>query len=569
MRLCELKVKNFCCIGKQGLTVRIDEIVVLIGSNNVGKSTVLKAYEAFASSGDPLSIDYYHNYDDKTPIEIIGTFGDISDKDIEQIGRKWIFNDDDYGEIIRYKWVWDKPDSKGQKYSWDAGNGRWLKGGMGGWDTKITSCIPTPLKINPFDDYKDMEKKIIEILTEAVKKSVKTDGERLQALIKDLNDLAQSVKKEINESLTETTSRISNNINNVFEEYSVDIKSEAGKIDADKIIASGSHIMINDPNGGAFPLENQGAGLQRTFMWSAIEALAQNGSYKNGRKKIPGETPKMLLIEEPEVFLHPPAIRKARETLFQIAELENWQIMITTHSPVFIDVSKPHTTIIRVEKEYGDSTRTFSTDEAHFDEDERQRLRMIRACHPTINEFFFHNKVYLVEGETELAVLNHIKNLREIYDVHVVNCFGKGNIPMFQKILNHFGVHYTVIHDVDSPKVKRNGKWIVNPMWTLNERIFNAAFHGTENNKIIANFPDFELQYFGRLQKNDKPYHALKKIADPLFMGTDQHNELLNLLNDDFLSQHCRKINNPNDYEDMVNENIDYGRINQPEKWEI
>lgn len=50
------------------------------------------------------------------------------------------------------------------------------------------------------------------------------------------------------------------------------------------------------------------------------------------------------------VFLHPPAIRLAREALYKLANLENWQVMITTHSPIFIDVSKPHTTITRVEK---------------------------------------------------------------------------------------------------------------------------------------------------------------------------------------------------------------------------
>ena len=45
MKLIELRIKNFGCIDECGINVKIDDIVVLIGPNNVGKTTVLKAYE--------------------------------------------------------------------------------------------------------------------------------------------------------------------------------------------------------------------------------------------------------------------------------------------------------------------------------------------------------------------------------------------------------------------------------------------------------------------------------------------------------------------------------------------
>ena len=176
-------------------------------------------------------------------------------------------------------------------------------------------------------------------------------------------------------------------------------------------------------------------------MWSAIEALADTGKMKSGRSTIESEKPKMLLVEEPESFLHPPAVRLAREALYKIAELDNWQVMITTHSPIFIDVSKPHTTIIRVEKNEG-ATKIFSTEKAQFSDKERERLQMIRNCHPTINEFFFANKVILVEGDTEQVTFSQVKEER----VTIINCRGKANIPMFEKILNHFGVEYIAVH---------------------------------------------------------------------------------------------------------------------------
>jgi putative ATP-dependent endonuclease of the OLD family len=42
-RLVKLIIKNFRCIGASPVTIELDDIVVLVGPNNVGKSSVLKA----------------------------------------------------------------------------------------------------------------------------------------------------------------------------------------------------------------------------------------------------------------------------------------------------------------------------------------------------------------------------------------------------------------------------------------------------------------------------------------------------------------------------------------------
>ena len=148
--------------------------------------------------------------------------------------------------------------------------------------------------------------------------------------------------------------------------------------------------------------------------------------------------------------------------------------MITTHSPIFIDVSKPHTTIIRIEKSEKGESKSFSTNKASFDENDRERLKMVRNCNPEVNEFFFSNKIILVEGETEQTIFNELKKSSE---VHIVNCYGKANIPTFQKILNHFSVDYIVLHDTDCPKVKRGENMITNSMWTMNSKIFEESIN--------------------------------------------------------------------------------------------
>jgi len=512
VKLIELQIRNFGCIDEKGVTIKIDNIVVLIGPNNVGKTTVLKAYELFRSSGAAQTIDDFYQNNENNPIEIAGIFNEINEEDKVQIGEKWIYLSEDNEEVIKYKWVWNKSGEKGKKYSWNDEEEKWVAGGMGGWDTKIASCIPLPLKISPFDDSEQLERQIVEILTSAVKDNVKNNQSKVATMIKQINDLAKDVKNEISEEFDKTTDKLQKNLSDIFPEHIVDIEPQVGKLDVDKILATGTHLQVSNADGKFYPLANQGSGLQRAFLWSAIEALADSGKMKSGRTSIKNEEPKILLVEEPESFLHPPAIRSAREALYKIAELENWQVMITTHSPIFIDVSKPHTTIIRVEKNEENATKIFSTEKANFSEDERERLQMIRNCHPTINEFFFASKIILVEGDTEQVALTQVKS----EDTTILNCRGKANIPMFEKILNHFGMSYIVIHDLDAPKIMKKGKWTKNPMWTINEKIFLESERG-KNNQVIVSIPDFEGQFFGYLQSGDKPYNAvceLKKVEN-------------------------------------------------------
>ncbi len=75
MRLIGLLVRNYKRIGTTTCGIRIDEIVVLVGPNNAGKSTILDAYEVFASGGKELDESHFHNGVTNDPIEITGVFG--------------------------------------------------------------------------------------------------------------------------------------------------------------------------------------------------------------------------------------------------------------------------------------------------------------------------------------------------------------------------------------------------------------------------------------------------------------------------------------------------------------
>lgn len=50
-RLKQLIIQNFRGIGNQPVTIELDKIVVLVGPNNVGKSSILRAYKVAMSEG--------------------------------------------------------------------------------------------------------------------------------------------------------------------------------------------------------------------------------------------------------------------------------------------------------------------------------------------------------------------------------------------------------------------------------------------------------------------------------------------------------------------------------------
>lgn len=44
-KLLSIYVKNIGCIGPEGVQVKLDDILCLVGPNNSGKTTILRAYE--------------------------------------------------------------------------------------------------------------------------------------------------------------------------------------------------------------------------------------------------------------------------------------------------------------------------------------------------------------------------------------------------------------------------------------------------------------------------------------------------------------------------------------------
>ncbi len=546
MRLQQFNIKNYKSI-KDEIEVYIDDMVVLIGPNNSGKSTILDAYEKFASLGSSKGLtphDFY-NSDTSIPIEMCGIFTDITDADIRTLGgEKWFYNNDalDRRNMARkhggdweknntplesklyycVKWVWSDPEKPAQKQSYGlnetSGERVFSDGGSGGLDTLLQSRVPQPIRISPDKSMDETKKMIISFLKEDAKDELLKTGESKAEIIQKIQDLTDTLMKDSKSKIDGLLKQVSESSSSVFPglELELNILSK-DPVDAD-VLVSDSNLTVKMDGVSSSLLENQGHGVRRSVLWSALQILTHESHTRDKIKKAKGKPVSVekkqyiLLIDEPESFLHPPVIRDARESLYNFAsQNENWQVMATTHSPVFIDLSKKHTTIIRIEKDKTLS-KTISTDELSFSNEEKDNMKMIRLCNPMVNEFFFYDNIILVEGPTEKIVINKICEVVGV-DYHIIDCLGKGNIKTFAKILNHFDVSYIAVHDSDIPKCLKKGNVSGNGAWGTNVSIMNECVK-SKRPMVFIQIPHFEGMFLGDFNPSNKVETVISILSD-------------------------------------------------------
>lgn len=517
-RLSKLSIKNFRCIGPMGVSIDLDDIVVLVGCNNSGKSSILKAYEIVMSQGSTkgkLSIDDFPNskvepeHYPEIILETIIYENTPGDRWIEILPN---------GELkVKERWVWTNP-GEPKREGWDVTTKSWSDNVPWGAPNIANARRPQPHRIDAFSspDIQAVEIKnlLIGILTDRIKSLKEESGEnKYQKLLDTVKEFQQVVVTEAHDEVGNIENELSESISNVFPDYKIlfDAKPEE---DLDKSIVlfkAGAELLMGPEDGYLSKIENQGSGARRTLLWNALKILRENDDKKNSNTR-----PHVLLFDEPEICLHPSAIRDACKVLYDLPSKGNWQVMITTHSPIFIDISRDNTTIINVfitKRGEVKSTTVFRPTTVGLAANDKENLKLLNIYDPYVGEFFFGGQTIIVEGDTEYTAFKKIINDKplEYKNINIIRARGKATIVSLEKILNHFGSNYSVLHDTDTPKDK-NGK--VSGAWTMNENIINESknIDPTFKNRILASHVCFENAYLGQLITNEKPYNIFQKI---------------------------------------------------------
>jgi putative ATP-dependent endonuclease of the OLD family len=225
--------------------------------------------------------------------------------------------------------------------------------------------------------------------------------------------------------------------------------------DLKDLFSAGVSLAVDD--GVTTDVLAKGHGLQRCIVFTLLQTLILNerNQLVADANANSSERPIILLIEEPELYIHPQLGKLFFDVMRQFSDTD--QVIYSTHSPLFVDAYESHQVAIVSKSSVAVGTKVKTCDTTAFDGlTERKVFQGLTKFNPAINELFFARSVLLVEGPEDViavtAVLQKtgkIKQRVEEIEWSVLPCGGKCSIPFFQRVLNAFGIPYTVLHDCD------------------------------------------------------------------------------------------------------------------------
>lgn len=581
MKLSQITIKNFRTFQEEK-SIDIYDFTSLIGANNCGKSTILKAIELFLNQDKPIDSDWCKTCTDN--IEITGIFSDIQEWERDVPGVAGIIQENEIKLKATYDRATKKPKYEAfiQKETIDGIN---INDNFSSISTYYKEILRNIGIINATDwksvankerfkqhlrdNYADkirletadwtsenisidaaLKQAIphVEIIPAVCDASEETKPQAKTTFGKLLNTIIlpaiQSTQEfnELKESVVRLSARLRANgedgspqaismmVEDITQRMSelVNIKAilDIAEPDTEKFLGSNAILKLDD--GTETEISYQGHGAQRALIFSLIDIIANQNNQISRDDATFHTRATIILFEEPELYLHPHLMKRLKDSLIKISQKHSWQVIISTHSPFLIDIIENPKSLVLLRKNNGELNPTVSQlNEIPFNDDSREALRAALDFHPTVTEAFFAQRVILVEGDTEIAVLKHTKKVylkygidsKKYYDTTVVSCGGKWTIPAIATVMSKLNIPYRIIHDKDAKgRTDEELEEITYPIdpYRANQKIQDSAGDPGRIFVVDDTFEDvlWERGKNEQISSKDKPYKSWKRINE-------------------------------------------------------
>ena len=275
-----------------------------------------------------------------------------------------------------------------------------------------------------------------------------------------------------------------------------------------------------------------GQGFQRSLIFTLIRVAAKYSTPRpKPKKKDFSPTLTWLLFEEPEAFLHPSQIDTLNADLRKLATDDCAQVLLTTHNPQFVSkkiedlpglarmrradcatqvgqISPADLTAILTQNQA--DLRAWQAAGVPVNADDltvdMESVKYILWLDPRRCGAFFAERVLLVEGPTEVALVNYMLDQgllkRPKGSFFVLDTVGKYNMHRFMNLLGKLGIRHYVLHDLDNGRLQVVDQTIQN-----SKNIFTAG---------IDTFADDLEAYLGIVkttEKHRKPQHVMYHVV--------------------------------------------------------
>jgi len=483
MRLQKFFMKNFRSIGDEGLELTFPtSSTIFIGENNVGKSSIFEAIKMMINldvqSTIPWDSENWYGSDQERTLELSLSIS-LNDEDISTIKRFFnpleITNEEFkqfFSDQLTYSITIHTPKNRPESFL-TLGNfsivnsvGRVgnLKEIRASHNVRWSDLVESGISEN-FDE--SIKKYFTNLWRAHRQPNAERDAQKLNSSLVDIvfeqnmpkqflgllkekiisiEEYRERPKKELNPSLVSSTGvslasilfnlkngrpkekvkfeRIKQEFHEIFSNLELDVIKEGEEI---KI-----HTQKTDVESTTLFL---GAGILQTLL-----LITHIVAHKE----------KIILVDHPELHLHPHAERKLANL---IDDSEDIHIFLITHSPYFINIDQRHKIFRFVQK--NSQTEVHSMLPEHLTEMDYLKLEQLLDIDS--KELFFARKVLFVEGPTEYgAIPVFAKAQKYSFDkngVSIVDVGGKSNLDIFARLCEGYHIPYLILADGDAKEM--------------------------------------------------------------------------------------------------------------------
>lgn len=380
MKIETIKIKNFRSYKEETL-IRLDDLTVLVGRNDIGKSTILEALDIFFNDGNgvikidktDLNIQALRNDDNETIIsicfsELPGSI--IIDSTVQTtLADEYMLNSDGLLEVVKkYKnggkasvFIRAKhptnPDCKDLLLKKNTDLKRIITGkGIECENQSINATMRSAIW-NHYADDLDLQDTEIDVSKEDAKRIwdklssympvyslFQSDRKNSDGDSEVQDPLKEAVKQIINdEDLQQTLASVAGIVETKLKEVSNRTLEKLREMDpavanslnpviptADKLKWVDVFKAVSISGDEDIPINKRGSGVKRLVLLNFFRAEAERRAEEGDNTGI------IYAIEEPETSQHSNNQRVLIKALKELAQAANTQVLLTTHSPVIV-----------------------------------------------------------------------------------------------------------------------------------------------------------------------------------------------------------------------------------------
>lgn len=454
--LSEISVRNFKSI--QNETFELFAFTPLVGYNNAGKSNILESIKWLLRKTSLSDTDFN---DVALAVEMEGKISGITSDILDQLpaNHQTAITPFLISESLFIKRVQSTPNAgvgNIRLYVKDPANfgtaDEWRINPTG-LDQAIQALFPEPIHIGAMENSEEDVSKskttttIGKLLAEIIGPIQTTYSTQVQTALDGIRELLDADGTSRASELNAFDTAVNSKVESFFP--GVNIKIHVPTPELKEVFSKGTIKVFENLNPSGKDVSALGHGAQRSIQMALVRHLADI-------KRVAGGTSSntILLIDEPELYLHPQAIEVLRDAL-KILCTQGYQVIFSTHSPFMITSKDVENTIlIRKNDTLGTHKRnSLKSAIPSVVTTAPSQLELIFSLSHSSN-ILFSERVILAEGTTENRLMPSIiqKVTSRTIGLHktaLVSMGGSGNTRKAMLVLATMDIPTKAIVDLD------------------------------------------------------------------------------------------------------------------------